>query len=78
VTAPKDRYSESVKVFKVEDITTKRQHIMVEYQENVPETLADIARTMREGRATGEVHVHFNQGGCRGIITEQVIKAASK
>jgi hypothetical protein len=44
----------------------------------VPEIVGDISRYLREGKATGEFTVKFNQGGCRAIVTEQVTREVVK
>lgn len=75
---PKDFVAEHIEVEKTEEISTLRQHIRVTNQDAVPEIVGDISRYLREGKATGEFTVKFNQGGCRAIVTEQVTREVVK
>lgn len=75
---PKDLMAENIEVEKSEEVTTFRQHIRVTSQDAVPEIIGDISRYLREGKATGEFTVKFNQGGCRAIVTEQVTREIVK
>lgn len=69
---PEDLIAAHIEVVKRESITLMRQHIRVKDQETVAETIGDLARMFRSGRATAKLEVMFNQGGCKAIVTEQV------
>lgn len=75
---PRNLVAENIEVEKTEEVTTFRQHIIVTSQDAVPEILSEISRSLREGKATGEMMVKFNQGGCRAIVTEQVTREVVK
>lgn len=68
----KDLVSEKIDVMRQEELALLRQQIHISDQETVPDTLAAMARLLRSGRATATIEVKFNQGGCVGIIAEQV------
>lgn len=69
---PEDLIAAHIEVVKREKIELIRQHIRVIQQETVAETLSDLAKMFRTGRATAKLEVMFNQGGCKAIVTEQV------
>lgn len=69
---PEDLIAAHIEVVKREKIELMRQHIRVTDQGQVPETVFELARMFRAGRATAKLEVMFNQGGCKAIVTEQV------
>ena len=78
MTIPKDTISGAVKVFRTEDVTLYRQHVLIEWQDKAPEVIAELIRTMQIGKATGKVHIVLNQGGVRHVESEQVTKTRTR
>jgi hypothetical protein len=78
INKPNDLIADNIEVDKTEEITLYRQHIHVTDQDAVPEVVGDLSRLLRNGKATGEFTVRFNQGGCRFIVTEQVTREVVK
>jgi hypothetical protein len=68
-----DFQAENVEVIKTETVTTLRQTIHVPDQIGVPRVLEAMWAVMRKGKFTGHFTVNINQGGVRGIVTEQLI-----
>jgi len=69
---PEDIHSD-VDIMKTERIETLRQAIRVPEQLSVPRVLEAMWAVMRKGKFTGHFTVHMNQGGVKGIVTEQLI-----
>jgi hypothetical protein len=70
---PTDFEDSNIQVMKEENIHTLRQAIRVPEQMSVPRVLEAMWSLMRKGKFTGQFTVHLNQGGVKGIVTEQLI-----
>jgi hypothetical protein len=70
---PADFEAKEVDVMKTETIHTLRQAIRVPEQVSVPRVLEAMWAVMRRGKFTGHFTVHMNQGGVRGIESEQIL-----
>ena len=70
---PVDLHADDVEVMKTEKIETLRQAIRVPEQLTIPRVLTAMWDIMRKGKFTGHFTVHMNQGGVKGIVTEQLI-----